>query len=271
AVGTRALALFNLGRHREAVMLARGMATLADEAGALREQALARLGVSIFLIEDDPRQSLSAAIESADLARRGGQRGIEVVNLLNAAELSLYLGEWSDTRAAITELGQRDLPLDDRAFLDYIETALAALSGGAAEAAPRLERHAERISVTESVVSRANFLRTCSVVSLAAGDIEAAYRQAADAVSADPRGINSPYALAIQARAALWLRDVERVRDASAAMKHFRGRWMAAERLTVEAGLDALEGRAADSAKAYGGAIEAWRELDCTLDLALCE
>ena len=35
------------------------------------------------------------------------------------------------------------------------------------------------------------------MVSLAAGDLEAARRAAADAVSADPLGINAPHALAI--------------------------------------------------------------------------
>ena len=54
-------------------------------------------------------------------------------------------------------------------------------------------------------------------------------------------------------------------------MKAFRGRWMAAARLTAEAGLAALEGRVEEAAEAYRGAIEAWRALDCTLDLALCE
>jgi len=54
-------------------------------------------------------------------------------------------------------------------------------------------------------------------------------------------------------------------------MGGFRGRWMAAARHTVEAGLAALEGRADDAATAYRESIDAWRALDCTLDLALCE
>ena len=120
AVGTRSGALFNLGRHREAVMLARGMATLADAAGALREQATARLGLSLYGADDDPRESLSAGAEAAELARRAGHRGLEVMNLLNAAETSLFVGEWSDTRAAIAEVGQRELPARQRSFLDCV-------------------------------------------------------------------------------------------------------------------------------------------------------
>jgi len=114
-------------------------------------------------------------------------------------------------------------------------------------------------------------LRTRSLLSLAAGDLEAARREAVDTVSADPLGINSPRALMISARAALWLHDVEGARSALTAMTGFPGQGMAAERLTVEAGLAALEGLAEEAAEAYEEAIEAWRTLECTLDLALCE
>ena len=46
---------------------------------------------------------------------------------------------------------------------------------------------------------------------------------------------------------------------------------MAAERRTVEAGLAALEGHLEESADVYRESIEAWRSLDCTLDLAMAE
>jgi hypothetical protein len=46
---------------------------------------------------------------------------------------------------------------------------------------------------------------------------------------------------------------------------------MAAARLTAEAGSAALEGRVDEAAGSYREAIDAWRALKCTLDLALCE
>jgi hypothetical protein len=46
---------------------------------------------------------------------------------------------------------------------------------------------------------------------------------------------------------------------------------MSAGRLTTEAGPAALEGRVDESAESYRAAIQAWRALDCTLDLAMCE
>ncbi|MGA2805408.1 MAG: adenylate/guanylate cyclase domain-containing protein [Acidimicrobiales bacterium] len=269
-MGAKLLALFNLGRQREAVVLARGQVVLAEAAGSLLEQGLGRNCVSLFIFEDDPQESLSGALEAAELARRAGHRGFEVMNLLNGAEVSLFLGAWSDTRVTITELRQRDLPSEQRAYLSCTEALLMALTGNPEEALTLFER-ADRWAATEMVTGRATYLMDRSLVDLAAGDLEAARRESAEAVSADPTGINSPRSLAIQARACLWLRDVEDARKALAGMKAFRGRRVATARLTAEAGLAALEGRAEEAAEAYRGAIEAWRALDCTLDLALCE
>ncbi|HLN06434.1 MAG TPA: hypothetical protein VK217_09160, partial [Acidimicrobiales bacterium] len=271
AIGARAAALFNLGRHREAVILARGQVVLAGAANSLVEQANGLLYVSVFVLDEDPREALSAAIESAELARRAGHRHLEILNLLNAAEISILLGEWGDTRVAITELGQRELPSEQQLFLRCVEAMLTALTGDPSRAAASLEQHAERATSTEFVAARTTYLRARAVVSLTAGDLEAARREAAEAVAVDPFGINSPYALSIQARAALWLGDAERAREALSGMTGFRGRWMVAERLTTEAGLAALEGRVEEAAKSYRDSIEAWRALDCTLDLALCE
>ena len=196
---------------------------------------------------------------------------IEVLNLLNAAETSIYVGRWSDTRAAITELAQRELPVRQLAFLNFVQAMLEAGTGDAVAAMARFEGFAGAAAESESVSGRTTYLSARAFVNLASGDIEAARHEAAEAVAADPLGINSPNALAVGGRASLWLRDAEGARDVVAAMASFRGRWMRAERRTMEAGLAALEGRADAAADAYRESIEAWRALDCTLDLALCE
>jgi class 3 adenylate cyclase/tetratricopeptide (TPR) repeat protein len=269
-IGAKSYALFNLGRQREAVILGRGQVALAEAAGSLLEQAAGWTMLGFFINDDDPRESLSAVFEAAEWARRAGHRGLEIMDLINGTEGSLFLGEWSDARAAIAELGQRDLPPEQRALHSCNETMLMALTGNP-EGASTLFEHADRMAATELVTGRASYLVDRSLVSLATGDIDAARRESAEAVLADPTGINSPGALRIQARACLWLRDVEGARAALTAMKAFRGRRVAAARLTAEAGLTALEGRVEEAAEAYRGAIEDWRALQCTLDLALCE
>jgi class 3 adenylate cyclase/tetratricopeptide (TPR) repeat protein len=269
AIGAKSGALFNLGRHREAIILARGRLALADTAGSLVDRAEASTSMSVFVLDDDPREALNLALEAADLARRAGHREFETTNLLNAAEGAILLGRWGDARAALGSLGQRELASTRQAWLACCQAMLAALSGDIATALGLLEAH-EYEAGSEYVASRATYLQARSVVSLAAGDLEAAHRDAVAAVTADPSGINSPAALAVQLRSALWLGDAGRAREALAGMQGFRGRWMAAARQTGEAGLADLDGRHDDAVTEYSAALDAWRVLDCPLDLALC-
>jgi class 3 adenylate cyclase/tetratricopeptide (TPR) repeat protein len=118
ALGSRSLALFTLGRHREAVMLAKGMAGIADEAGALAAQARARTGLSLYMLPDVPRAMVSVALEAVEFSRRAGHRGLEVTNLLNIAETSIYLGLWHEARVAMSELHQREIPSTHEACVD---------------------------------------------------------------------------------------------------------------------------------------------------------
>jgi hypothetical protein len=272
AIGARAGALFGLGRHQEAVMLARGrLAALAEAPGCLLEKANALGWLSILVIGEDPRESLSASVESADLARRAGSRQLEIWRMNGIAEESFFLGDWSDTLAVISELEQKELTSIQRTELNCTEAMLAALTGSPTRAISLLEERAAYLSSSEFVAERATYFMARSVLSLATGDIESARRESANAVSASPMGINSPRSLAIQAHACLWLREAEGLRETLRTMKAFPGRWMAAARLTAEAGLAALEGRVDEASHAYRKAVEAWRALDCTLDLALCE
>ena len=269
AIGAKSTTMFRLGRHREAVMLARGRMALAEAAGSLLAQAEASLYVSIFVLDEDPHEAIKVQLHSADLARRAGARGLETVSLLNAAEGAIGLGQWDDARAALSALRQRDLSPDRQVQLELCEGMLAALSGDVALAFERLDG-AARTAHSENVVARSNYYLMRAHAHLAADDLEAAYRHARGSVEAEPSGINSPAALAIQARSALWLGDETRAREALEGMREFRGAWMAAVRLTADAGLAALEGRHDEAAAGYERAIDAWRTLDSPLDLALC-
>jgi class 3 adenylate cyclase/tetratricopeptide (TPR) repeat protein len=269
AISTRAHAIFSLGRHQEAVMLARGSVALTEAAGSLLEQGDAHLMLSVYLLDDDPRQSLSLSFEAADLGRRAGHRGLETMNLLNGAELAIWLGQWGEARSSLTVLAQRELAGERGAQLAFCEATLAALSGNPAQAEAQLQAHSYAAG-GEGVTIRSYYGVTQAVAHLAAGELEAAHRDATKAVLVDPSGINSARALALQLRSALWLGDAGRAREAVTGMQGIRGRWMAAARLTGEAGIAALEGRDDDAAHGYVRAMDAWRALDCPLDLALC-
>jgi tetratricopeptide (TPR) repeat protein len=269
AIGAKSGVLFRTGRHREAVMLARGRWALAQASGSLVEQADAGVSLSVFLGDDDPHEAMRLALEAAELARRAGARSLETVNLLNAAEAATDLGQWDDARAALSALRQRDLAAPRRTQLELCEAVLAALAGDTALGFELLDA-TEPAARSEDMTARANNHRARGEVHLAAGDLEAAHRYASAALAAEPSGINGPKALAVQMRSALWLGDAARTREALIAMQSFRGRWMAAVRLTGDAGLAALEQGHDEATTAYARALDAWRALDAPLDLALC-
>jgi tetratricopeptide (TPR) repeat protein len=269
AIGTRSLSLFNQGRRREAAILARGMAALADEAGDLREQALARMGLSVFALYDDPRSSVTVALESADMARRAGQRHIEFTNLLNAAETSVYLGSWDDTRRALDAIAARDIPSDSRTWVEYIRALLAALTG---DVAGVLERFGTELPPGEADVDiYATYLTSRAMARLAAGDLEGARADASRGVAKNPLGINSPMCLAVQIRASSWLRDAAGTRAALEGLRGFVGRWVEAVSLTAEASLAALEGDVGRAAETFRRCFDSWKVLDSPLDLALAQ
>ena len=125
----------------------------------------------------------------------------------------------------------------------------------------------EQVLASEYVHDRSTYYASRALISLIAGDLDAAYDEAAAAVAADPSGINSPKALATQARAALWSNDPDRAKVALSGMRGFRGRWMATVRATTEAGLAALEGRLEEALATYERALRSWSELGIPLDL----
>jgi class 3 adenylate cyclase/tetratricopeptide (TPR) repeat protein len=269
ALGTRSLALFTMGRHREAVMLARGMAGIADEAGELIEQARARTGLSLYMLPDNPRGMVDVAREAVEIARKVGSRGLEITNMLNITETSLYLGLWDEAFAMIEQLHQRELAPWHREWLAGLEAVFAALGGDFARATDLLAISGE--SATTSLAELTTRLTTTAFVALANGKLDDALREANRAVELDPVGINCAAALGIAARAALWMGNLDELREVFTAMHRIRGRAMAAMRRTTEAGIAALEGRIAESADIYQDAIERWRAVESVLDLALCE
>jgi len=270
ALGTRSLALFNAGRHREAAILARGMVTLSEEIGSLRDQAMAALELSLFALPDDPRETVRNALKSAELSRRAGLRALEETNLLNAAETGICLGLWDEARASIAELSSHIVRAQSQLWIDNLSAQLLAGSGEVEAARDLLATHAAE-SPGAMVAHRTTMMHGNAQVAYAAGEFNRALEISRQAVELDPMGINSAVTIALWARSAIWLRDVGGLRDAKAASLRVRGRWIASVRGEIDAALAALEGRLGEAADLYGVAIEDWRALECNLDLAITE
>jgi tetratricopeptide (TPR) repeat protein len=270
ALGARSFALFFRGRHREAAMLARGMVTLAIEAGSLREQAVALLGLSLYALPDDPHETFTVALESAEISRRAGLRGIEDTNLMNCAETAIELGRWEEARSMLKELATRIRQKEPLEWLDYLNAMLLALSGEG-DAAVAIVESKPINEMDATMAGTTTRLHAHAMVHYATGYFEGARDLASRAVEMDPVGINSPAAIALQARASIWMHDVDGLRRAFQSSHAVRGRWMAAARAEMEAALAALEGRPTEAGELYTMAIDSWRALNCTLDVAITE
>ncbi len=267
--GAKSVALFNLGRHREAAMLARGALMLANETGSQQTRAEALVNLGVQVSEDDPKAGLQAFLDAADAARKGGNRTLEVLNLANAAEAAIDIGRWDEADSVLAELEGKDVAGFVEAGIAFSVAMLAALRGDFATATSRLDDVASRMDASDFLQERTWHLRARSVVNLAKADLDAAYTDAMNAVAADPAGMNSALAVWVAARAALWLRDAVKAQAAVEAMAPLRGRWMEVARLSTEAGLAALAGRTDEASVGYRHALDSWAALDVPLDLAL--
>jgi class 3 adenylate cyclase/tetratricopeptide (TPR) repeat protein len=272
ALMARAFALFRTGRRREAVILARGAAEVAEFAG-LSEEFVDALGIyATFSIDDEPRSALAAHKRAAEIARKSGNRPQQMGNLANLAEEAVLLGEWETARSALERLDALEIPEGSWSALYLASThaLFVALTKDVNEGLRASDLIADQVAKSELLPLRATHLWERALMHLTSGDAASALMEAVASVETDPTGINAAQALRIEARAALWLHDLERARSAVSAMESMRGRVMSAARDTATAGIAALEGRTPDSLAQYEAAARAWKEVESPLDLAWC-
>jgi hypothetical protein len=252
-------------------MLMHGALGLVQEQGSMRERARTLMSMGILEMEGDPRAGLAHALDAVDAARRAGARGLEVMGMSNALECAVDVGEWATADGLAEDLLARgDLPGFLRGGVAMGVALLAANRGDADAARTALETiEASLMSSSDVPGARTWFHRTQATTRLLAGELDGAFEAGMTAIREDPTGENTGTASWSSARAALWLRDPEKVRAALAAMGTLRGRWPDAARGTVQAGLAALEGRIDDAAAGYVRCLQAWSALELPLDRAV--
>ena len=261
-------AMYRLDRQREALILLRGVHELAIANGLVDVDRNARTFLTFFLQYDDPVAGLAMAREGLEIAARRGSTSFAFMMVGNATISAVRTGEWSWALALLGEWLQRDIT--GGFFLElYIDRAvLTAVTGGdpgadlvAAEALlPTMEGDPQYTSYTQWGRAWQAF---------AAGGLVEARRHAIAAV--DTTAYFLPLSMPLAARAALWDRDLDAARQAVARMDAsvVRGQAFGLDRVTLRAGLAALEGRRADAVAGYREALRGWRQLGCAFDEAL--
>ena len=165
----------------------------------------------------------------------------------------MEIGEWSTVDELLADLFSRPgLPqrLVDVLLLD--RALLAAYRGDHEGAREALGQVSTETSKSANSAILAWYRRVDSVLFLLVGDLTAAFDEAIGAVDAEPlEGPNTMVAASFAGRAALWLRDVDRARQALARTPVVDKRWHQDARRALEAGVRALEGRPVEAAAGY--------------------
>jgi hypothetical protein len=200
-------------------------------------------------------------------AKRTGQRDLLVTLMANSALIGIKIGEWDAAASTLSEVGGLDLDPADRFITQTNQVVLSALRG---------EPYQALLQEASDFAAASGEPQVLASVEAARGWVALAQGQYLDAYAASHRSavlskVNIADDLPVAARGALWAGDVDRARSA---VEEFRtsgihGRAIHTNRLIVEAGIAALEGRMEDAVNNYRDAQRQWRDLGAWFDLAM--
>ena len=255
----------NVGRGYQGQAEIQGGLDLAERHGLVAVALRARLNLGA-LPNIDPGPMLANNRRGLAEAHRLGLRRRVVLFLTNGAEAGTWTGDWDWALPELDELLAADLEEVDR--MPVIE-ATARIRGWRGQDVDALVEELDGLAGDQAdPYTRYSAVVVRADLSMAQGDLRAAataYRRAAS-LSAG----NAPNVLGLAARASLLRGDATGVAadlealDATGA----HGPWNEARRVSIRAGLAALDGRDADALAMYLDAQRRYRDLGVALDEA---
>jgi len=266
ALVTKGTALGGIGRRREGIGAIRAGEELARD-NRLDEVLARALAIRGFLQGDlDIVGALDANREGLALARRVGHR-VALLRIVNNLGYNAFLtGDWDEALEHLDGQLTEDLEGTDR---------IALRSNSVIVHANRGEDVGERLTELRRLLNEYPLLATAPVDD-AAGNAAMADGRLHDARTAwrhlaAQDAINAPEFIYRAARPALWEGDVEAARSDLAALDAtgVHGSVVELRRMTLRAGLTALEGRPADALAQYREALVGWHDLGLAWDEAL--
>ena len=266
ALRTKGDALGSLGRLREGIAVIRAGEELARDNGLHTIQLRALRSRGYWQLEIDQTAALDSMREGLALSRRVGDRDAMLRFINNFGYTSFLAGDWDGALAELDAgLAEENLiPVARHSLLTNALIVHACRGEPVADGLAELElAMAERSDLTSAVED------TKANAALAEGrldDARAAWRHMANLVAG-----GAPEGLYRAARPALWDGYVAGARTDLAALDAtgVHGRVVEVRRMTIRAGLAALEGRSADAVALYREALRSWRDLGQTWDEAL--
>ena len=260
-------ALGVLGRKREGIALIGAAEDLARENG-LQQALLGALMVGGYQKGDlDQMAALKSYREGLALARRLGHRGLMLRFVNNVGYTGFVAGDWDGALAELEGALAEELGSGDRiAILSNALIIHACRGESVADGIAELERLGAEIG--ESGL-RISILDVEGNAGLADGRLDESRKAWRDLARLDTS--QAPEFLYRAARPALWRLDRGAAESDLEALDAtgVHGRVVEIRRLTIRAGLVALDGRVADALARYGDALRGWRELRLPWDEAL--
>jgi class 3 adenylate cyclase/tetratricopeptide (TPR) repeat protein len=264
---TKGRALGSLGRLREGIGVIRAGEELARDNGLddIRLDALHARG--FFQGEIDVAAALESTREGLALARRVGDRSAMLGFINNFGYFAFLAGDWDGALAELDGQLDEDLERADRVALLGTALIVHACRGElVTEGLAELERAFAGDTGRHGMIFLEDAKANAALTDGRLGDARAAWRHMAELAAG-----NAPAGFYQAARPALWDRDVAAVQADLAALDAtgFHGRVVEVRRMTIRAGLAALEGRSATALTLYRDALRGWRDLALPWDWAL--
>lgn len=259
----------SLGRIREALVILRGCRDLAVRNGLVGEQARASINISSAESEVHPSLVKETCATNLEFCHRYGLRIGELYLGTNALEVLCHTAEWDLCDSILERLAPQELDGTARAFFAPYLAQLLAYRGDVEGAAREIELARVERDRSSSLQDHVTFETARLITALVSGEWKGE-APPPDVSLLDRWVVSECYSLG--ARMALWQKDLETCRtiveryDARGP----RGDWAEARRVTMRAGLAALEGDREGSANLYKQALDLWDELDIPVDRAFC-
>ncbi len=267
ALITKGGILANHGRPVEGLSLIGTARELANDHGLLTIESRALTNLTIIMASRDVQATWDLEMQALEFARRIGRRDSELTVIGNAGEDAVRLGDWDWVGNELASFDEVDLPVVHR-FGATLSAVVVALLRGAPDAATRVaDLQATSRALADNDVS-AGAEDLIAWIGLAAGDFAAA--RDGWLKQGDTSDTNAPFAYPRAGKSAILAHDADGARSAldRLTLNGTRGRVIDVERLTIEAGIDALEGRTAESVSGYRRALSIWGEMGLPWDQA---
>jgi class 3 adenylate cyclase len=259
--------LYRLDRPEESLILLRGAHDLAMANGLDAVHRRTRTALTFYEQFADPVAGLAMTREGLEIASRRGSKNYGFLMVGNAVSCALRVGEWDWSVTLLDDWLANDTTVGRYLELFVDRAVLTTLTGGDASADIA---EAERLLAEVSDPQYTSYVHWArSWAAFAAGRLDEARKEATTAV--DVTSYFAPITLPIATRAALWAGGLDEARALAARVDAsiVRGRAIAVDRITLHAGVAALEGRRSDAVAGYREAVRGWQQIGLAFDEAL--